>query len=133
MLRGSVRRTATRAASGTVRLAFNVGAGDNLVLRATVFDTPTGHAFLKSCPHVIDRLQSYGAEVYGPTSTSLPSNPARWQPKIPPGGLAYSEQGSYLCVFYGQLPAWPVDYIGQIDNWEGLKKGTWRDLSVTRE
>ena len=58
-------------------------------------------------------LQTYGAEVYGPLKTKLPS--FRVQPMIPPGGLAYSENGNFLCVFWGQAPAWPVDYLGQID------------------
>jgi hypothetical protein len=41
---------------------------------------------------------------------------------IPPGGIAYSRRGSYLCVFFGQDPAWPVDHVGQIegDGWRQL-------------
>ena len=31
-----------------------------------------------------------------------------------------------------QAPAWPVDYIGQIDDWEALAKGSWNELLVTR-
>ena len=33
---------------------------------------------------------------------------------IPSGGLAYTNRGNYLCIFYGQTPAWPVEYIGNI-------------------
>lgn len=86
-------------------------------------------ALLASCPHEMS-LQTYGAEVYGPLRTPLPSH--KLQPMIPPGGLAYSEQGNYLCVFWGAVPAWPVDYIGQIDEWEPLAKGAWSELRVLR-
>ena len=68
-----------------------------------------------------------------------PATPARRlrstrrQPQIPPGGLAYSLQGSYLCVFFGQTPAWPVDYFGQIDEgWDVLRNASWQSLSVER-
>lgn len=50
------------------------------------------------------------------------------------GGLAYSAQGNYLCVFFGQAPAWPVDYFAQIEvGYEALNGGNWRDLSVSME
>ena len=75
-------------------------------------------------------LQTYGAEVYGPLKTKLPS--FRVQPMIPPGGLAYSENGNFLCVFWGQAPAWPVDYLGQIDEWEALRESAWTELRVVR-
>mgnify|MGYP006148224027 CR=1 FL=1 len=88
---------------GYARLAFNVGAGDHIALRARVFDTPTGRAFLQSCPHTLD-LTTYGDEVYGEWRTPLPTGTP--QAKIPDGGLAYSSQGRYLCVFFGQAPAW---------------------------
>ena len=67
----------------------------------------------------------------GELRLDLPST--RRQPQIPPGGLAYSLQGSYLCVFFGQTPAWPVDYIGQIDEgWDVLRNASWQSLSVER-
>ena len=124
--------TASRESAGFVRLAFNVAAGKSLALRARVFPSPTGREFLRTCPHQIDSLTTYGAEVYGPLRMQLPSTSP--QPRIPPGGLAYSQQGAYLCIFFGQLPAWPVDYIAQIDDgWEALQGGTWRDLTVSRD
>ena len=49
---------------GLVRLAFNVGSRDTLALRARIFDTPTGHAFLASCPQHISRLGVFGNEVW---------------------------------------------------------------------
>ena len=127
---------------GFVRVAFtpSFSSPAPLVLRAAVFDTPTGRAFLDSCPHTGVSLSAYGAEVYGPLRLALPQH--RPQPRIPPGGLAFSEQGQFLCVFFGQDPAWPVDYIGQIegDSWEALREeGTrggsagWSSLSVTAD
>ena len=114
---------------GLVRLSFNVGSRDTLALRARIFDTPTGHAFLASCPQHISRLGVFGNEVYGPWSVGLPSTTL--QPIIPPGGLAYSAAGQYLCVFFGERPAWPVQYFGQIDaGADALPGGSWRDLAV---
>lgn len=116
---------------GYARLAFNVGSGDMLPLRARIFDSPAGHAFLKSCPHTMS-LQSYGNEVYGPWSAPLPTPVP--QAMIPPGGLAYSAQGQYLCVFFGQAPAWPVEYFAQIEvGFESLQGGNWRELHVSME
>ena len=127
----SLRQFST-SSIGFVKLNFNVGAGDSLQLRARVFDTSLGKAFLASAPHEIHRLSSYGAEVYGPLRLALPSISV--QPRIPSGGVAYSESGNYLCIFYGQVPAWPVDYIAQIDEgWESLQGGNWRDLIVREE
>jgi hypothetical protein len=44
-------------------------------------------------------------------------------PDIPAGGIAYTNNGNYVCIFFGQTPAWPVEYIGQI------KDDTWKVLS----
>jgi hypothetical protein len=43
---------------------------------------------------------------------------------ILPGGIAYSSTGNYLCIFFGQDPAWPVEYIGKIedDQWKILNE-----------
>ncbi|MFC1862725.1 cyclophilin-like family protein [Thermodesulfobacteriota bacterium] len=32
-------------------------------------------------------------------------------PDIPPGGIAYTNNGNFLCIFFGQTPAWSVEYI----------------------
>ena len=117
---------------GFIRLALNVGSTDHIALRARVFDSPTSRAFLESCPHDVGRLSAYGDEVYGQLRHVLPMT--RPQPRIPAGGLAYSSQGNYLCLFFGQTPAWPVDYIAQVEvGYEHLQGGSWRSLVVTRE
>ena len=99
-------------------------------LRAAVFDTPTGRGFLASCvPTRGLPLSTSGCEVYGPLGVKLPVH--ELQPRIPAGGLAFSHRGQYLCVFYGQDPAWPVDYIGHVEgDYEALKQGTWKTLCV---
>jgi hypothetical protein len=105
------------------------GPAGTAILRARVFDSLTGRAFLESCPHHGISLSHHGAEVYGPIEAVLPVT--RPQPLIPPGGLAYSHAGGFLCVFFGQDPAWDVDYIGQIDEgWEELRFTSWTSLSV---
>lgn len=93
----------------------------SLALNADLFDHPIARALLAHLPVSVP-LTRWGDELYGPLSVDLGShNPV---PDIPPGGIAYSQNGSYLCVFFGQRPAWPVDYIGQIsgDSWKSLEK-----------
>ena len=128
------RHFSAESAAGLVKLnfaAFRDSSPATALLTARIFDTPTGRAFLNSCPQRDIRLSSYGAEVYGEWSVDLPST--KRQPQIRPGGLAYSLQGSYLCVFFGQTPAWPVDYLGQIDEgWDVLKQASWASMSVER-
>ena len=107
------------------------GVGETTLLHARIFDTPSGNAFIKSLPTGSIMLQTAGTEVYGSLKATLPAG-ANLVDKIPPGGLAYSARGNYLCVFWGRDPAWPVDYIGQIDeNWEALNEETWTTLNVT--
>ena len=96
-----------------------VGTGRE-TLTATLFDTPVARKFFSHLPYDI-KLISWGNESYGPIGRNLGEH--KLQPSIPPGGLAYTTQGNYFCIFYGQSPAWPVDHIGSIDaNWEVLTK-----------
>lgn len=127
---------------GYARLVFGdpgVFSTTEVPLRCRIFDTPTGQAFKASLlegdqrvPFTIPSLSAYGNEVYG--AWKCPLATGKQQPTIPPGGLAYSEQGNYLCVFYGQTPAWPVDYFAQIEvGFEALQGGQWRSLQVALE
>lgn len=90
-------------------------------LDAELFDHPASRALVPHLPVTVS-LTQWGGELYGP----LPVDPGSHNPvpEIPPGGLAYSQNGRYFCVFFGQTPAWDVDYIGQIagDSWKQLLK-----------
>ncbi len=90
-------------------------------LRAKLFDLPICEALVKILPATID-LTSWGGELYGTLPLSC-DEPGKLVSAIPPGGIAYSYQGSYLCIFFGQTPAWPVEHIGNIagNKWESLK------------
>ncbi len=66
-------------------------------------------------------LQSWGDESYGSIGVDLgEKSPVS---DIPPGGIAYTNQGNYLCFFYGQRPAWPIEHVGEIlkDEWQQLR------------
>lgn len=66
------------------------------------------------------KLTAWGREVYGPIGVNLGSeSPVA---TVPPGGIAYTGRGVYLCIFFGQDPAWPVEHIGMIEG------GEWRRL-----
>lgn len=69
--------------------------------------------------HYSIELTTWGDEAYGPIGVDLGEhNPI---PEIPGGGIAYTNNGNYLCFFYGQRPAWEVEYIGNMDtNWNAL-------------
>ncbi len=91
--------------------------------KAELFDSDIARRFAQHLPYNVNLMQ-WGDELYGSIHKDLgKENPVA---KIPPGGLAYSEQGEYLCVFFGQTPAWPVDHIGSIldDTWTRLKEAS---------
>ena len=91
----------------------------SFILDAELFDNSIAKKFKTSLPCSID-LTSWGKEVYGATGVDLgEGDPIA---EIPKGGLAYTNNGNYFCVFFGQRPAWPVEYIGQIND------GQWKRL-----
>ena len=88
-------------------------------LKAWFFDTKIAGRFAGGLPYNV-QLTQWGKEVYGSIGIDLgEENPVS---EIPAGGIAYTNRGNYVCVFFGQSPAWPVEYIGQIldDGWERL-------------
>jgi hypothetical protein len=91
----------------------------NLILQAELFETPVAAKFSRNLPCEISLVQ-WGNELYGPIGHDLGVHAP--VPEIPPGGIAYTGQGGYLCIFFGQQPAWPVEYIGKIsgDDWKKL-------------
>ena len=90
-----------------------------LVAEAELFDTAIAKRFSEKLPYTVNLMQ-WGKELYGSIGINRgEENPV---PDIPPGGIAYTNNGNYLCVFFGQTPAWPVEYIGHIigDQWKHL-------------
>ncbi|MBN2719215.1 MAG: hypothetical protein JXX14_25420 [Deltaproteobacteria bacterium] len=80
-------------------------------MTAELFDTPVADSLYQSLPQTIS-LTHWGREMYGSVSGRHGSHAP--VPHIPVGGLAYTDQGSYFCVFFGQQPAWPVEHIGRV-------------------
>lgn len=84
-----------------------------MVLEADLFDTDLAQRFFEQLPYAVN-LTQWGSELYGAIGVDLgEENPV---PDIPAGGIAYTRQGNYVCIFFGQTPAWAVEYIGQIDD-----------------
>jgi hypothetical protein len=93
----------------------------SFALPAQLLDTRIANKFFECLPAEAE-LTAWGDELYGSIGADLGSeNP---QPEMPPGGIAYSTQGAYLCIFFGQKPAWPVEFIGMIEGeeWQRLKQ-----------
>ncbi len=87
---------------------------------AELFDSKIAELFAENLPYEVE-LTHWGEEVYGPIDIDLgEEDPVD---DVPPGGIAYSRQGNYICVFFGQIPAWSVEHIGQIPDgqWELLE------------
>ncbi len=91
----------------------------DFTINAELFNTETANKFLKGLPYEVGLIQ-WGREVYGSIGKDLGEE--KPVSEIPPGGIAYTNRGNYVCIFFGQTPAWPVEYIGQIvgDEWERL-------------
>ena len=91
----------------------------SFVLDAELFETAVAEKLAQHLPVRI-RLTQWGNELYGAIGKDLgEENPME---DIPPGGIAYTRQGNYVCIFFGQRPAWAVEYIGQISD------GQWKKL-----
>lgn len=100
----------------TNQIELDFGA---FTLEAELFKTPIAQKFKQRLPYQV-RLMQWGNELYGSIGKDLgEENPV---PDIPPGGIAYTRQGNYVCIFFGQTPAWDVEHIGQImdDQWQKL-------------
>ncbi len=111
--------------SNTILLNFG-----EFSLTAKLFDTQVARQFIAHLPCEIP-LTTWGDEAYGPIGIDLgEENPV---PDIPPGGLAYTNQGNYFCIFYGQRPAWAVEYIGKIEGneWQRLSEERIRSVEIS--
>ena len=101
------------------------------ILNAELFETPIAQKFKQHLPYQV-RLMQWGNELYGSIGKDLgEENPV---PDIPPGGIAYSRQGNYVCIFFGQTPAWDVEHVGQIDGdqWKKLVKQPVQEMVYIR-
>lgn len=86
---------------------------DTISIEAKLNDSPVAQKLYEELPKTLD-LITWGDEAYGSIGVDLGEfNPV---PEIPGGGIAYTNNGNYLCFFYGQRPAWAVEYIGDMDN-----------------
>ena len=93
----------------------------SVVLSASLFETKIASKFMGYLPVTVSLMQ-WGEEFYGSIGVDLgEENPVG---DIPPGGIAYTRSGNYVCIFFGQRPAWAVEYIGQIadDQWPRLRE-----------
>lgn len=110
------------------RIALDFGA---FKLRASLFDTAVAKRLYESLPLTVE-LTYWGGEAYGSIGADL--GVERPVPKIPAGGLAYTNRGNYLCIFFGQTPAWDVEYVGKIDGeeWSALLDSTPETVKITR-
>ncbi|MFP3998698.1 MAG: cyclophilin-like fold protein [Desulfobacterales bacterium] len=82
-------------------------------LEARLFDTPVAVAFAEKLP-LCTELTQWGNELYGPAGSDLGED--NLVEDVPPGSIAYTNRGNLVCIFFGQKPAWPVDWIGQIED-----------------
>ena len=110
------------------RIELNFGS---FVLDAELFDTDVAKKFTAHLPYPV-RLTHWGNELYGSIEKDLgEENPVA---DIPAGGIAYTNQGNYVCIFFGQKPAWAVEYIGQIPDhhWQVLVESPAQKAVVIR-
>ena len=93
----------------------------SLVLSARLFDTDIAKKFLRHLPVTVNLMQ-WGEEFYGSIGVDLGAE--KPVENIAPGGIAYTNSGNYVCIFFGQRPAWAVEHIGQIvdDQWQRLRE-----------
>jgi len=98
-------------------------------LDAELFDNDVAGRLWEELPVAID-LERWGGELYG--SVKFDCGTENAVPEIPEGGIAYSRKGRYLCLFFGQTPAWPVDHIGTMKGWKRLETETLKKLTISK-
>lgn len=94
---------------------------EDFSLTATLFDTAVAARFAATLPKTVS-FTRWGGEMYGSIGADLGEEAP--VADIPEGGIAYTNRGNYVCIFFGQRPAWPVDHIGQIDDEQPLDRIT---------
>ncbi len=103
----------------------------DITLWGRIGDDPVGRKFIDCLPRSVD-LTRWGQELYGPLGLDLGEHQP--VPDVPSGGIAYSRRGGYLCLFFGQTPAWPVDIIGRMEEgWKDLdERGDLSRVTISR-
>ena len=103
----------------------------SFVLDAELFDSVAAKKFAEHLPYNVNLVQ-WGNELYGSIKRNLGEE--KLFGEIPPGGIAYTGNGNYVCIFFGQTPAWAVEYIGQVSNdqWKLLVKNPSQDSVIIR-
>ena len=110
------------------KIVLDFGA---FVLDMKLFDTAVAKNFAEYMPYNVSLMQ-WGKELYGSIGRDLgEENPVE---KIPPGGIAYTNKGNYVCIFFGQTPAWAVEHIGHIldGQWKRLVENPSQSSVVIR-
>ncbi|MFP4416856.1 MAG: cyclophilin-like fold protein [Chitinispirillaceae bacterium] len=101
-------------------------------LQVELLTTPAASKLVEILPQTI-AVTRWGEELYGPLSEPLEvSTPVA---AVSPGSIAYSEVGHYLCVFFGQQPAWPIELLGHIadPHRQKLREATADTIKVRRQ
>ncbi len=100
-------------------------------IEAELFETRIGRNFYEKLPVKVE-LTNWGKETYGEIGYDFgQENPV---PAIPEGGIAYTNRGNLVCIFYGQTPAWAVDHIGQIPSpqWNRLSEIPLKQVEIKK-
>jgi len=101
----------------------------SISLIAELFDSTVAAGFFENLPYTVS-LEKWGGELYGSIGINLgEENPA---PDIPPGGIGYTNNGNYICIFFGHKPARSAEYIGQIkgDSWKTLIENSFDSVTI---
>lgn len=73
----------------------------SLTLTADLFDSRIARNFAANLPYEVNLVQ-WGRELYGSIGIDLgEEHPV---PDIPPGGIAYTRKGNYVCIFLARHP-----------------------------
>jgi len=85
----------------------------NVETTATLDDTQTARLILDALPiHSTTRV--WGDEVY--FDIPVHDEECDAQATVPSGTLAFWPPGDCFCIFFGQMPASPVNVVGKLDS-----------------
>ena len=106
------------------RRAIRISA-DNLTSQGQLNDSATARKIWDTLPFESE-ARRWGAEVYFPIPVVAPEEDA--QATVESGTLAYWPVGNCFCIFFGQVPASPVNVVGLLSGdaavWDEIAEGT---------